>query len=92
MFVEGELFNFFFFFVLFGQSTIAAQLQHTTQSTASAGVFVDKKEKQKNKVVIKKAKQPLAGAGSEERRTQKEVLDRVLAKVRFFFSFFCCVF
>jgi hypothetical protein len=62
------------------KATIAAQLQHTTQSTASAGVFVDKNEKKKNKVTIKKVKQPLSGPGSDERRAQKDVVDRVLAK------------
>jgi regulator of ribosome biosynthesis len=61
------------------KSTIARQLQHTTEATASAGVFVDRKEKKKNKVVVKQAR-PKADPIRDERAAQKQVLDRVLAK------------
>ncbi len=61
------------------KNTLAQQLQHTTQATASAGVFVDSREKKKNKVSIKQAK-VRAEPGRDERKAQRDVLDRVLAK------------
>jgi len=60
------------------RETVAQQLHHTTESTASAGVFVDKKEKKKNKVVINH--KGLTSAPGTEREKQTRVLDRVLDK------------
>lgn len=62
------------------RETISAQLQYTTESTASAGVFVDGKERKQNKVKIDPTKNVKQRAPGTAKERQERVLDRVLAK------------
>ena len=62
------------------KQTIKAQLQHTTESTASAGVFVDKHEKKRTKVKIDKNKHVTQHAPGTAAEKQARILDRVLEK------------
>ena len=62
------------------RATVKAQLQHTTESTASAGVFVDAKEKKRNRVKIDHNKHVTERAPGTDQERQGRVLDRVLAK------------